>query len=244
MGDTYTVLWREMLLLRKKFLGFFAGSMVSPLLYLMSFGWGLGKNIRFGGVSYLDFVVPGIVALSAMNGSYNATGTSLNISRLYYRTFEELLVAPISTWSLVLGSILAGSLRGLFSSVVILVFAYLFGAHLHYSLWFFVALLLTCCLFSALGLVAAMVVNSHEDMARFGTFVILPMTFLCGTFFRVDKYPPFVAAFIKILPLTHSSLALRDLALNTGFPLLSLVVLAGYTILLFGLGLLVTIRVE
>jgi ABC-2 type transport system permease protein len=78
--DTYTVFWREMVLLRKKFKSFFAGSMVSPLLYLLSFGWGLGRNIQFGTTSYLDFVVPGIIALSAMNASYNATGASLNVS--------------------------------------------------------------------------------------------------------------------------------------------------------------------
>ncbi|WP_232294242.1 ABC-2 transporter permease [Syntrophaceticus schinkii] len=114
--DTYTVFWREMVLLRKKFKSFFAGSMVSPLLYLLSFGWGLGRNIQFGSTSYLDFVVPGIVALSAMNASYNATGVSLNVSRLYHKTLEEFLAAPISVSSLVLGNIFSGCFRGLFSS--------------------------------------------------------------------------------------------------------------------------------
>lgn len=244
MRDTYTVFWRELLLLRKKFLRIFAGSMVSPLLYLMAFGWGLGRSIQFGGASYLDFVVPGIVALSAMNGSYNAAGLSLNTSRLYYRVFEEFLVSPISIPSLVLGNVLGGCLRGLLSSVIILILAYLFGAHLHYNIWFFVSLFLTCFLFSALGVVAAMVVNSHEDMARFGTFVILPMSFLCGTFFRVEKFPPLVSQFIQVLPLTHSALSLRAFALGTGFPSVSLLVLAAYAVFFFVLGIWVTLRVE
>jgi len=92
--------------------------------------------------------------------------------------------------------------------------------------------------------VAAMVVSSHEGMSRFSTFVILPMTFLCGTFFRVEKYPALVAYFVKILPLTHSAVSLRAIALNTGFPMDSMFVLATYAVVLFGLGMWVTFRVE
>lgn len=235
---------RELLLLRKKWLGFIAGNMVSPLLYLMAFGWGLGRNIQLNGMGYIDFVVPGIVALSAMNGSYNATGTSLNISRLYHRSLEEFLVAPVSIWSIVLGHVLGGCVRGLFSSVLILLLSYFFGASLHYSIWLFIALFLTCFLFAALGVVAAMLVNSHEDMARFGTFVILPMSFLCGTFFQVDKFPPFVARLIMVLPLTHAAISLRAFALGSGFPLASLIILAVYAAVFFGLGICATYRVE
>ena len=242
--DTYTVFWREMVLLRKKFKSFFAGSMVSPLLYLLSFGWGLGRNIQFGSTSYLDFVVPGIVALSAMNASYNATGVSLNVSRLYHKTLEEFLAAPISVSSLVLGNIFSGCFRGLFSSGLIIIFSYFLGANLHLNGWFFLSLLLTCFLFAALGLVAAMVVNSHEGMSRFSTFVILPMTFLCGTFFKVEKYPDAIAYFVHILPLTLYAVSLRAIALNTGFPLVSLLVLAAYAVALFALGLWVSYRVE
>ncbi len=244
LTGVYTVLLRDLLLLRKKWLGFVAGNMVGPLLYLMAFGWGLGRNIQFGGASYLDFVVPGIVALSAMNGSYNATGTALNISRLYHRSLEEFLTAPVTICSIVLGYVLGGCARGLFSAAAILILSYFFGAHLHYGAWFFIVLFLTCFLFAALGVVAAMVVNSHEEMARFGTFVILPMSFLCGTFFQVSKFPPVVAYLIMILPLTHAAISLRAFALGTGFPLASLIILGGYAAVLFGLGVYVTYRVE
>jgi ABC-2 type transport system permease protein len=88
------------------------------------------------------------------------------------------------------------------------------------------------------------VVSTHEEMSRFATFVILPMTFLCGTFFRVENYPPLVAALVQALPLTHSAVSLRAIALNTGFPLVSLLVLAAYAVVLFVLGLWVTFRVE
>ncbi|MEN6388976.1 MAG: ABC transporter permease [Syntrophomonas sp.] len=244
MFGAYTVFYREMMLLRKKLPGFFAGSIVGPLLYLMAFGWSLGRNIQLGGVTYLDFVVPGILAVSAMNGSYNATGASLNISRLYHRSFEEFLVAPIGVWSIVLGNVLGGCMRGLFSSAVILIMSYLFGAHLQCNLYFIITLFLTCFLFASLGVVAAMVVNSHEEMANFGTFVILPMSFLCGTFFQLDVLPPIASNIIMLLPLTHSAIALRAIALGAGFPLTSFLIVTVYSIVLFGFGIWVTYRVE
>jgi Nod factor-specific ABC transporter NodJ protein len=242
--DWYTVFWREMVFLKKRFFKFFAGSMVTPLLYLVAFGWGLGRGLQMNGTDYLAFVVPGIVALSAMNGSYNSTGVPLNISRFYHKTWEEYIIAPISPVSLVFGKILAGCVRGSFSSLIILSLAYGFGARLQLDLWFFIALFLTSFLFASLGLVAALIINSHEDMSQFGTFVILPMTFLCGTFFSVDKLPEWINWLIQVLPLTHASQSLRAIALGHDFPLISLVVLLGYAIVLFSGGVCIARKVE
>lgn len=242
--DWYTVFWREMVVLKKRFFKFFTGSMVSPLLYMIAFGWGLGRGMQVNGADYLAFVVPGIVALSAMNGSYNATGVPINISRFYHKTWEEYLIAPITPISLVLGKIMAGCVRGSFSSLLILGLAYSIGTRLQLNLWFFTALFLTSFLFASLGLVAALVIKSHEDMSQFGTFVILPMTFLCGTFFSVDKLPEWIGRLIQALPLTHASQSLRSIALGQDFPLLSLLVLSVYSVGLFVWGVYIARRVE
>ena len=242
--DWYTVFWREMVFLKKRLFKFIAGSMVSPLLYLIAFGWGLGRGMEMNGINYFAFVVPGIVALSAMKGSYNSTGVPLNISRFYNKTWEEYIIAPITPISLVFGKILAGCVRGSFSSFIILGLACIFGACWQLNLWFFIVLLLTSFLFASLGLVAALVINSHEDMSQFGTFVILPMNFLCGTFFSVEKLPGWISWLIQILPLTHASQALRAIALGYDFPLISLGVLLGYAAALFTGGVFLARRVE
>ena len=228
MLDFYTVFWREMLAFRRSFWKFTATRLISPFLYLVAFGWGLGRNITVNGGSYLDFVVPGIIALSAMTVSFNAVGVSLNMSRLYHKTLEEYLLAPVSSFSFVLGKVLAGTVRGLVAALIILVLGFLFGARPAAGLGFFAVIFLTCVLFAALGVVAAMTVPSHEDMSNFSTFVILPMAFLCGTFFRAENLPRVVADLIYCLPLTHTSYALRALAAGKGLPLVSLAVLAGY----------------
>lgn len=231
--DFYTVFWREMRVFQRTWWKFLASRLVSPVLYLTAFGWGLGRNIRTDSGSYLDFVVPGIIALSAMTTSFNATGNGVNMSRLYYNTLEEYLIAPISPASFVLGKVLAGTVRGLISSLVILVLGILFGARLAVTGWFFAVTGTTCFLFAALGVVAGMTINSHEDMANFSTFIILPMAFFCGTFFRAENLPGIVAGVVSILPLTHTSYALRLLAAAGTIPVASALVLASYAATFF-----------
>ncbi len=242
--DFYTVFWREMLVLKRTFFKFFTSRLVSPLLYLVAFGWGLGRSIQMKSGTYLEFVVPGIIALSAMNTSFNGVGTPLNMSRLYHKTLEEYLIAPISAFSFTLGKVLAGSVRGIIASLIILVLGFLFGARAVPDLWFFLVVLLTCFLFASLGVVAAMTINSHEDMANFTSFIILPMSFLCGTFFSLEKMPKVIACLIEILPLTHASYSLRTLATGGELPWISMAVLAGYAAVFFTAGVLIVRKVR
>ncbi|MGO0122627.1 ABC transporter permease [Desulfothermobacter acidiphilus] len=233
--DFYAVLWRELIVLKRGFWKFFASRLVNPLLYLIAFGWGIGRSVQMSQGSYLEFVIPGIVALSAMTTSFGAAGTPLNMARLYHKTLEEYLIAPVSTFSFVMGRVLAATLRGLLAALIILGLALLFRTHLPLGAAFLLVLFLTCFLFSALGVVAAMTINSHEDMANFTTFVIMPMSFLCGTFFSTSKLPMGVRQLIELLPLTHTNLALRQLASHGPFPWTALAVLLAYSLFFFAL---------
>lgn len=226
--DICTVFWRDWLVLHRRLAKFILSRMVTPILYLVAFGWGLGRSMVWNGGSYLDYIVPGIVALNSMNISFSSVGSPLNMSRLYHRTLEEYLIAPISSTSFVLGKILGGVVRGLLSSAVILLLAWLFGANLTLSGWFLLLLLLNCFAFAALGVVAALSIDSHEDMANFGTYVLLPMSFLCGTFFSPERLPAGVSWLVEALPLTHASQGLRQLAGGGELPGAALAILAVY----------------
>jgi ABC-2 type transport system permease protein len=234
--DIWTVFWRDWLVLKRRIGRFILSRMVSPVLYLVAFGWGLGRSIQVNQGSYLDFIVPGIIALNSMNISFNSVGSPLNMSRVYHKTLEEYLIAPISSLSFVIGRIFSGALRGLISSVIIIVLAYAFGAHSVISMWFLVILLLNCLVFASMALVAAMVMDSHEDMANFNTYVLLPMSFLCATFFVPDHLPVVLRWFIEVLPLTHASYALRAIAAGGSVPITSLLVMLGYTVTFGGIG--------
>jgi len=229
----YPIVWKEMMLIRKKPWRFLASSLVMPLLYLVTFGWGLGRGMNTGGGNYLQFVLPGILALSAMNNSFTPVSTSLNISKLYTRTFEEVLVSPVSHWDIAFGRTLTGLWRGLFSAVMLLLVGTLSGVGMHLSVSFFLILALTSFCFGAAGVVAAMITRTHEDMANFNSFFIVPMSFLAGTFFSPDKLPEPFRSLVLVYPLTHASLLLRALSSGHEPPLFSLGMLVMYTVLFY-----------
>lgn len=223
--DAYNILWADLAALKRRWLRYLTTTLISPLLYLVAFGWGLGRGINLNGTSYLEFVVPGIIALTAMTTSFNGAGTRLNVDRLYFKSFDECLMAPIKLHSLLLGKALIGVVRGIFSSVAFLALATLIAPSIHIGPMFLAGLLLTCLTFSFLGVLAALLAKSHEDMGTFGSIILLPMTFLGGTFFSLSQVPTGLKYSLYLLPLTHASTWLRAAALNQLLPWPSFLVL-------------------
>jgi ABC-type multidrug transport system permease subunit len=210
-----------------------ATSLVNPILYLIAFGYGLGSGIRFDDYSYLAFVMPGIIALTAMSSSYNGAGMKLHVDRLFYKCFDEYLMSPISLFSLAIGKTLIGVVRGLISTIALLAVGVVISSELMVTPLFVIVLITSCFVFSFLGVLIALWVKSHQDMGTFNTLVILPMTFLSGTFFSIGQLPDAVKAVLYMFPLTHSSQCLRAAALNQLFPWLSFVALLSFGLAFF-----------
>ena len=224
-SDIYSVLWVDLRNMRRHWKSTVATSLVQPLLYLVAFGYGLGRGINVDGVSYLAFVIPGIVALTAFSTSFNGAASKLQVDKFFYKSFDELLMSPVSLQSIVVGKALIGVLRGLISSVAVLAVGIILAPTLAVSPLFFLMLLISCFVFALFGVLIALVINSHQGMSTFSTLVMLPMTFLCGTFFSLSQLPDAAKVVLYILPLTHSSECLRATALAQPFPLASLVAL-------------------
>lgn len=214
---------------------------MAPVLYLVAFGYGLGRGVVIEGYSYLDFVIPGIVALTAMTTSFNAAGMKLHVDRLFYKCFDEALMSPISQFAMVIGKTLIGVVRGLLSTAALLIACLVFSPLPAISPLFWLTLITTCFVFSFLGVLVALIAKSHQDMSVFMSLVILPMSFLSGTFFSLSQVPEIMRAVLSISPLTHSSLCLRASALGQPFPWSSLAVLLGFG-LVFLLGCFAVLR--
>jgi ABC-type multidrug transport system permease subunit len=193
----------------------------------------LGRGISFEGYSYLDFVMPGIIALTAMTSSFNGAGMKLHVDRLFYKCFDEYLMSPISLFSLAIGKTLIGVVRGLISSVALLMVGFIISPALIISPLFVLVLVISCFVFAFFGVLVALVAKSHQDMGTFSTLILLPMTFLSGTFFSISQLPEAVKAVLYLLPLTHSSQCLRAAALEQPFPWLSLLAILGFGLLFF-----------
>ncbi|MGQ9687741.1 MAG: ABC transporter permease [Desulfobaccales bacterium] len=206
-----TIFLKDMLLFQRRLLrlGYVISTLFAPLLYLGAFGLGLGKRVQIAGGSYLDFLLPGLVAMSSMTNSYNWVASSLNMARLYYRTFQIYLQAPVAPWEIIAGQALAGVVRGLFAASVLLILGLLLGGQFHFNAAFLLGLLLNGVVFAALGVVVGLKSKSHEDTATFTNFFIMPMAFFGGTFFPVEEMPWLVQKVIYLLPLYHTNRLLR-----------------------------------
>jgi ABC-type multidrug transport system permease subunit len=239
-----TVIWEKWVEFKFEWLKITASALISPMLYMIALGWGLGSSSSVSDRPYIDFLVPGIIALTTMNTSFSAVGQPLNVQRLFEHSFDQIIISPTPMPAYIVGQMLGGSLRGIYSGVLILLLSVPFGAHIRLSAAFFLVMLLNGMAFSALGTMAAILAKTHGDIARFSTYAILPMTFLCNTFFPLDRVPAFVKALISILPLTHASSSLRALAYGASPNLLSIAILALYAIVFMLITNVVVIRRE
>ncbi len=231
--DTYSVLWSELRFLLRFWRRTLFSSLVGPLLYLLAFGYGLGKSIDVEGTSYLLFVIPGIVALTAMSGSYNGSGMKLHVDKIYYKSFDEVLMSPVSLGSVVIGRALSGVLRGSISAGAFIIIGLMLAPEFTVNIYFILLLLLSMLMFSFLGVTAALIANSHQDMITFSNVIILPMTFLGGTFFSLEQIPELLKGLLYAMPLTHTSQTLRAVALGQDFPWYSLLALGLFTLVFF-----------
>jgi ABC-type multidrug transport system permease subunit len=235
--EWYPVYLREMLLFKRKLfkLGYLFSAMVVPIIYLVAFGLGLGRSVQTGRGSYLDFLIPGLVAMSSMNNSYSWVASALNLNRLYFKTFQVFVQAPISPFAIMIGEVLAGMTKGLFASVLIMLVGFAVSAHFRITAMFVTTLLLNCFLFACLGIVTGMLTKSHEDTSTYSNFFILPMAFFSGTFFPVDRAPLLIKWIIYIMPLTHTNILIRSARID-GQTAASLAVLLVYAAGFFAYG--------
>ena len=243
MQMSSAVLWKEWKVFANRFVSTTLGAIIGPLLYLVAFGWGLGDSVTAQGQSYTAFVIPGIVALNAMTVSYSWVANDINLARIYAKTFEAVMVAPVRMWTYSISRIATSALRGLYSSSLILLLAAIMRVHLSLSWYFWLVLVLNCLVFATIGFIAGLKIDSHADMAKVSNFVITPMSFLCGTFFPLSKLPALLRWLFELLPLTQAVKGMRT-GLADPAALIVIAVLAAWLVVLLPLSIYICNRSE
>jgi ABC-type polysaccharide/polyol phosphate export permease len=209
MAQFTPVLWKEWVLFRSKIVDITLGALTGPLLYLVAFGWGLGGAFIVDGTSYMAFVMPGIIAMNGMTQGFSVIANDINMARIYQKTFETVMVSPVSMPVFTLARITANVLRCLYSAALIIAASFLFHAGPRIDWYFILLLLLNCTVFSTMGFIAGLLIDSHADMAKTSNFIITPMSFLCGTFFPLERFPVILQKIIALLPLTQAVRGMR-----------------------------------
>lgn len=213
MKGWVAVYYREILILKQRLLRQLASMSIMPFLYIIAFGYGIGEKVVIDGVTYMNFMIPGLLAMNSMVQGFSIAA-EINIARFYWRVFEEFQAAPIRHIAYVTGEVLFGVTRALMGALIIIVLSWLFGIRFSYNGYFWIALVLNAFLFASLAVCLAMVVKSHADQALLVNFVITPMGFLGGTFFPLDRMPFIVRELLSYLPITHTAKAMRQALLE------------------------------
>jgi ABC-2 type transport system permease protein len=223
------------------------GSVGQPLLFLVALGFGFGPIYRrAGGGNYIQFLAPGIVAMTIL-----FTAVFSGVEVLWDKQFgflKETLVAPVSRVRIVFGRTLGGATVATLQGVIVFVIALFAGfrpslATLPAAI-FFAAL--TGLLFTALGTAIASVLDDMQGFQLIMNFLVMPLFFLSGALFPLTGVPRALGVVAAVDPLAYGVDGLRWAMVGQAhFPIgLDVAVLSGITALLLGVGAWLFTRIE
>ncbi len=228
-----TILWEKWVEFRRDFYKITLAAMIAPLMYLLVFGMGIQTMSH--GEPYLDFLIPGVVSLTTMNGSFNAIAQNLNVQRLYEKAFDQVMISPTPLWQFIVGQILGGALRGLYAGAVILLLVLPVGTGLIFNGMSVLIMFLNGAVFSTIGVVVSFYAKNHTDVPRFSNYIIMPMAYLCNTFFSVEQLPGKLGKVVGALPLSQTSRMMRAIAGGGSADIGGVLVLTAYLAVFAGI---------
>ncbi len=163
---------------------------ITTSLYFLIFGKLIGDRVgSINGVSYMDYIVPGIILMSVISHSY-ANVVSSFYSTKFQRHIEELLVAPVPNWVILSGYICGGMARGLLVGAVVTGISLLFtDIQVHNLVVTIAVYILTATLFALAGFINAVFADSFDDISIIPNFVLTPLSYLGGVFYSISMLP-------------------------------------------------------
>ncbi|MCF8467591.1 MAG: ABC transporter permease [Sneathiella sp.] len=211
-------------------------NVANPILFLFAFGFGMGAFIdTMGGVSYLTFVVAGMVGYSAAFAASFETSIGAFTRYFLQKNWDAILSTPVTLAELLLGEVLWAAVKALFSAVCVLIVGWLWGGipDIFGPLIALPIVFLGSICFACAGLAATSYAKGYEFFAYFFTFWVTPMFVFCGVFFEISRFPDAVQYMTWVFPMTHLVAAIRPLIAGTELDPIAILLHTGY-IILFG----------
>lgn len=191
-----------------RFLRIWVQTLVPPAitmsLYFIIFGSLIGSRIgEMGGVSYMEFIVPGLIMMSVITNAYSNVASSF-FSAKFQRNLEEMLVAPVSNITIILGYVGGGVARALLVAIIV---TFVSGFFVELSIQNFgmiaITVVLTATLFALGGLLNAMFAKTFDDISIIPTFILTPLTYLGGVFYSITLLPDFWQSVSQFNPIIY-----------------------------------------
>ncbi|MHB8174211.1 MAG: ABC transporter permease [Nitrospirota bacterium] len=213
MKAIYVISYREL----RKFIrekSRIMGTMARPILWLFVVGGGMSRLVKpVGGINYIQFIFPGMIGMTILFASIFSA-----ISIVWDREFgflKEILVAPISRFSVVVGKAMAGTSISMLQVLILLIFVPVLGIKINvpqFLLLFLSAALLAFSL-TCFGILVASRMSSYEGFNIIMNFLVMPMFFLSGAMYPVKLMPPALREIAYVNPLTYGVDAMKNVLL-------------------------------
>jgi ABC-2 type transport system permease protein len=167
-----------------------AAPVISSFLFILVFGLSLGSRISgVGGIDYDVFIVPGLVTMAMVQAAYSNNSSSVFQAR-FDRYINDVLASPMKSWEVNLGLSLGGAVRALIIAVVLVLMALpVVDVPVHDPFALVLAVFLSLVIFSSLGVIVGVYAQSWDHASFVQNIVIVPLSFLGGTFYSVDTLP-------------------------------------------------------
>lgn len=184
---------------------------ISSALFIFVFGFSIGRNMNLTieGLSYLSFIVPGLVMMHLIEGSYTNTSSSLFIAR-WHNHIQEILLSPLSYFEMVLGFLIGGVARGLLAASGVYAVSLVFTRFVFFNVWlvayFFI---IVTVIFSCLGLIVGLWAEGFEKLSLWGTFVLTPLIYFGGVFHSLAMVPAPLRIITRLNPIFYLVSGLR-----------------------------------
>ncbi len=191
-----------------RFMRIWGQTLIPPLinqsLYFVIFGGFIGSRIgEMQGVSYMSFILPGLVMMAVINNAFMNTVSSFFGSK-FQRNIEELMVSPTSKEVILAGYTIGGILRGVLVGFLIFLVSFFFiDVRLDHPFFMLSFLLLSSTLFSLAGFLNGLWAKKFDDISIFQMFILTPLTYFGGVFYSIDSLSPFFQTLSKFNPILY-----------------------------------------
>ena len=192
-------------------------SFAMPLIFLVIFGAGFGELIgsMTPGVDYIQFMYPGIIAMTVLMSSMMS-----GISIVWDREFgflKEILVSPLGRGGIILGKAVGGAAVAVLQGVIMLILAPILGVSINIVmvLELVLVIIIVSISLSGMGLLVASRMKSQQGFQVVIQLIIMPLIFLAGIFYPVNNVPVWMEIVSKVNPLTYGVDAIRQIFLGS-----------------------------
>lgn len=183
---------------------------ITTALYFLIFGKLIGERIgTVQGVTYMDYIVPGVILMSVISHAYSNVVSSFYSTKFQHH-IEELLVAPVPNAVILTGYVCGGIARGVLVGLVVAGISMLFNpiSVMHWGISIAI-LLLTATMFALAGFINAVFADSFDDISIIPNFVLTPLTYLGGVFYSLSMLPSIWQAIAQGNPILYMINAFR-----------------------------------